>query len=98
MLNLKTGIKVSLLSALILAGSIATTARADHEGQSILPYLAAGVIASVLLNNTQTYRYEKKRYYGYNNHGSYHRSYRKQRKHSHSHSGYQYNTQRNYRH
>lgn len=105
MLNLKAGIKVSLLSALILVGSVATTARADHEDHSILPYLAAGVIASVLLNNTQTYRYEKKRYYGYSNHGGYQGSYKKHRRHnnhgysqSYSNGGYQYKAKRKYRH
>ena len=106
MINLKTSLKVSLLSALILASSVATTAQADHEHSSILPYVAAGIFASLLYNNTHTYRYEKKRYYGYNNHGSSHGSYKKHRRHNHSHGykqsysngGYQYKAKRKNRH
>lgn len=106
MINLKASLKVSLLSAFILAGSVATTAQADHEHSSILPYVAAGVFASLLYNNTHTYRYEKKRYYGYNDQGGYQGSYKKHRRHDHnhgysqsySHGGYQYKAKRKNRH
>ncbi len=109
MINLRASLKVSLLSALILAGSFATTAQADHEHSSILPYVAAGVFASLLFNNTHTYRYEKKRYNGYNNHGGSHGSYNKKyrrynhsqsysRNQSYSNGGYQYKAKRKNRH
>ena len=113
MIDLKASLKVSLLSALILAGSVATTAQADHEHSSILPYVAAGVFATLLYKKTHTYRYEKKRYYGHNNHGhnnhgGYHGSHNKHRRHNHSHGysnsysysneGYQHKAKRKNRH
>lgn len=98
MINLKAGLKVSLLSVLIFAGSVSTTAQADHESNSILPFIAAGVFASLLYKNTHRYRYETKRYYSRGNHGGYHGSRHQHRRHSYSQSGYQYKARRKYRH
>lgn len=76
MVNLKTGLKVSLISALFLAGSMTSSAQADHESHSILPYVAIGVFASMLHNSSPSYsyRYKKKRYghSGHNGHGRRH--------------------------
>ena len=41
MANFKTGLKVSLISALLLAGSMTTTAQANHGHHSILPFSRA---------------------------------------------------------
>lgn len=88
MLNLKTGIKASLLSALIFVGSVATTAQADHDHSSVLPYVAAGVFATMLYrnNHTHTYRYEKKHYHGHHKHGGHYGSHRRYRHNNHGHN------------
>ena len=91
MANLKTGLKVSLISALLLAGSVTTTAWADHDSHSILPYVAIGVFATILHHNSHGHHYTTKRRYRYSTghgHGGHygHSGHRKQ--HSHSHGGY----------
>lgn len=102
MVILKAGLKVSLVSALLLAGSMASTAQADHNRHSILPYVAIGVFASILHNNAHSHRhhYKKKRrhghsgHYGHNSHYGYgaHNGgrYSSHSQHSHSSGGYHY--------
>jgi len=96
MQKLKSGLKVSLLSALILAGSLSTPVRADHERDSIVPLLAAGVFASLLFKHSYDYeyRYEKK----YRHNRKHLRSHNRHRRHSHSHDGYRYQVGRHHRH
>ena len=99
MANLKTGFKVSLISALLLAGSVTTTARADHDSHSILPFVALGVFAAMARYNshshryttTRTYRHSKR--YGHSNHGGGY-SHNKRHQHSHSSGGYSHNQKR----
>jgi len=61
----KTGLKISLISSLLLVGSITTTARADHDSHSILPFVAMGVFAAILNQNSHSRRYTTTRRYSY---------------------------------
>lgn len=99
----KTGLKVSLISALVLVSSITTTARADHDSHSILPYVALGVFATMLHQNSHSYRYTTKRrirhssHNGHSNHfgqGGHNGSHYKHRQHSHSSGGYSHKQKR----
>ena len=105
MINSKAGFKIAILSALFVAGSIIPAAQADHNSQSILPYVALGVFASILHNSShsQTYRYKKKRYSGHSGyghggqgghygHGGGH--YGSHYQHSHSSGGYRYKSRK----
>ena len=92
MVHLKKALKVSLVSVMLVAGSL-TTAQASHSDHSILPYVALGVFAGILHNSSRHghshYRYKIKRHhYGHSGHyssgyqnsysqGSYH--YKKKR-------------------
>lgn len=106
MVNLKTGLKVSLVSVLLLVGSMASTARADHNSHSILPYVAIGIFASILNNNYRShgYRYKTKRRHGHSGHnghnshsghgghsGGHYNSHSRQ---SHSSGGYHYKSKK----
>ena len=91
----RKGIKVAVISAIFLAGSVIPAARADHNSHSIIPYIAAGIFASILSEQSHSHRYsyKKKRYYGHpkHRHGGHrygHNSYRY--KHNHNHGGYRY--------
>lgn len=104
MANFKTGLKVSLISTLVLASSITTTARADHDSHSILPYVALGVFATMLHHKSHGYRHTTKRrirhssHYGHSNHsghgGGHYGSHGKHRQHSHSSGGYSHKQKR----
>ena len=102
MVYLKTALKVTLVSAMLVAGSI-TTAQANHNDHSILPYVALGVFAGILHQNSHShtyYHYKKKRRHGHNSHyghsshygnsGHYSSGYQR----SHSHGGYHYKKKR----
>ena len=105
MVSSKTGLKVSIISILFLAGSVTSTAQADHNSHSILPYVAIGIFASILNNNSHSHRYsyKKKRHYGnsgYNGHSNYghggHRNgrYSSNYQHSHNNGGYRYKSKK----
>jgi len=103
MVYLKKALNVTLVSALLVAGSV-TTAQASHNDHSILPYIALGVFAGALYQNSRHghsyYRYKRKRHYGHGGHyghsghyghgGHYSSGYQ----HSHSHGGYHYKRKR----
>ncbi len=99
MIKTKTGIKVSIISALFLAGSATQVAQADHNSHSILPYVAIGVFASMLNNHSHSHRYiyKKKRHHRHRGHahyghggGHYSAHYRR----NHNHGGYHYKRKR----
>lgn len=94
MVNLKTGIKVTLISAALIAGSATSTARADHDSHSILPYVAIGIFASILNNHSHShhYRYKKERIHRHSGHGHGHGHghYSSYSRHNHNHGGYRY--------
>jgi len=104
MATFKTGLKISVISALFLAGSITTTARADHNNHSILPYVAIGVFASILHQNAHSHRYTRttrryshSRHHGHNNHyghGGHNSAHYKRKQHSHSSGGYSHKQKR----
>ncbi len=93
----KTSLKVSLVSALILTGSLTGTARADHD-HSILPYVVFGVFASMLHHDSHgsyNYRYKTKRRHIRHGHGHGHGGhYASNYRHSHSQGGYHYKKKR----
>ncbi|MCP4487451.1 MAG: hypothetical protein GY820_09065 [Gammaproteobacteria bacterium] len=95
----KTGFKVSLVSALILTGSLIGVAQADHD-HSILPYVMFGVFASMLhqdSHGSHSYRYTTKRRHVRHGHGHGHGHgghYASNYRHSHSHSSYLYKNKR----
>lgn len=92
MVNFKTGIKVSIISAALIAGSVTPTVQADHNSHSILPYVAIGIFASILNDRSHShrYRYKKKRrngHYGYGHGGGHYSSnYRR----NYNRGGYRY--------
>ncbi len=99
MFSSKTGLKVSIISILFLAGSVTSTAQADHNSHSILPYVAIGIFASILNNNSHSHRYsyKKKRHHGHSNYGhGGHNSghYSSHYRHSHNHGGYRYKSKK----
>lgn len=95
MVNSKTGFKVAIISAIFLAGSTIPAAQADHDSHSILPYIAVGIFASILNDQSHSHRYSyrKKRHYGYSKHrhgGHRNGHYSSRYKHSHSRGEYRY--------
>ncbi len=106
MVNFKTALKVSLVSMLLVAGSMVSTARADHNRHSIFPYVAIGVFASILYNHAHSHRYHYKKkhrhghsgHYGQNSYygqGGYNGGhYGSHYQYSHNSGGYRYKTKR----
>ena len=99
----KTDLKISLISVLLLSGSIATTAWADHNSHSILPYIAVGVFATILHHNSHSHSYKTKRmhshstHYGHSNHyghSGHSIFYYQHNQHSYSSGGYHHKQKR----
>ena len=92
MVNSKTGIKAAIISAIFLAGSTIPAAQADHDSHSILPYIAVGIFASILNDNSHSHRYSYKRksHHGHSKHGH--------SKHGHSKHGHSKYGHSNYGH
>ena len=65
MATLKTTAKAFLISGLLLAGSMSTAARADHNHHSVLPYIAIGVVASLWHHNSHRHHRTIKHRYRY---------------------------------
>ncbi len=92
MVNLKTGIKVSIVSAALIAASVTPTVQADHNSHSILPYVAIGIFASILNNQSHShrYRYKRKRHHGHSGHGHGGGHYSSHYRRNYNHGGYHY--------
>ncbi|MCP4431674.1 MAG: hypothetical protein GY806_11900 [Gammaproteobacteria bacterium] len=98
MVNSKTGIKVSIISALFLVGSAIPAAQADHNSHSILPYIAVGIFASILNNHSHSHRYsyKRKRHHRHSGHSNYGHGghsgghYSSNYQHNHNQGGYHY--------
>ena len=93
----KPVLKVSLISTLLLAASITTTAQANHNSHSVLPYVAIGVFATLLHQNSRrhhhtiTRKYSHSTHCGHNGHNSSHYQHNQ---HSHSSGGYHHKQKR----
>ena len=90
-------LKVSLISALLVVGLAAGSARADHDHQSgnVIAPLATLLVLGSLLHHNHGYEYKySKRYYGHSGHHGHRHNHRTR---SYSYEGYKRKSRHAYR-